>query len=118
MCGQSSQRKSAASTQLSILRLSRDNGKHSAPCANSKEGHKVNPTDKREVAARKPPNDLRDQQDCMDKWQIFAKCWRTCSEGSVVKVIISTKDKLSSEARPSRQIAKAPSVIMHEERKR
>jgi hypothetical protein len=116
MCCQSTERKSAASTHLSILRLSRNNGKHSAPGANSKEGQEINLTFEREVAARKPPNDLRHQQYSMNKRSSFFKCWKTFFEGSVVKVIMFSKAKLSSEARPLSQTAKAPFVILHQER--
>lgn len=115
-CGKPLQKKSAASTHLNIQSSFSDNVIKSAPHAKSKEGQEINLTLVGDVAALKPPNYLIHQQDLMNNLSSFINCWRISFDGSVVRGIIAVNDNILSAARPPRQIAKAPSVILHEER--
>lgn len=51
-----------------------DNGMCSAPRASTKQGQEAMKTDRRDVAARKPPSDLKHQQESMTSSLSFAKC--------------------------------------------
>jgi hypothetical protein len=63
-----------------------------------------------------PPSDLRHKQPITINMTSFVKCSNTFSDGSVVNAILYSNCKVLSQVRPPRQIAKASSVILHEER--
>jgi hypothetical protein len=84
-CVKSPLKRLAATMDLDIMSLSRDDGIKSVPPSKSKDRQEINLTSKREVATLTPPNDLKHQQSLMDKIFSLSKCWKTSCDGSVVK---------------------------------